>query len=71
MYGKKAVLICALLGIAMADLRPAEFSGAEALAFTARTVAFGRTAPLWSVTSPRISVETVWAGRSAARREIA
>ena len=41
MYGKKAVLICALLGIAMADLRPAEFSGAEALAFTARTVAFG------------------------------
>jgi len=41
MYGKKAVLICALLGIAMADLRPAEFSGAEALAFTAHAVAFG------------------------------
>jgi glutaminyl-peptide cyclotransferase len=39
MIGKKAVLTLALL--AMASARAAEFSGAEALAFTKRLVAFG------------------------------
>jgi Zn-dependent M28 family amino/carboxypeptidase len=41
MYGKKAVLTMAMLAGVLMTARAAEFSGAEALAFTKRIVSFG------------------------------